>query len=135
MKDKIDINKPQIIELPKFLDDRGNLSFIEEIQNIPFEIERVHWIYDVPGNETRGGHAYKENKEFIVALSGSFDVFVTTKEEDYTFLLNRSYNGLYLPSGCWRQMKNFSTNSVALVLSSKEYDLSDYIYCYEEFRK
>lgn len=125
----------KIIELPRHFDPRGNLSVIEEMQNIPFKIERVYWIYDVPGGEHRGGHAYKENQEFIVALSGSFDVFLDDGREKYTFSLNRSYYGLYVPKGCWREMKNFSTNSLALILSSTGYNRNDYIYDYDEFIK
>ena len=125
----------KIIELPRHFDPRGNLSVIEEMQNIPFKIERVYWIYDVPGGERRGGHAYKENQEFIVALSGSFDVILDDGKEKKTFSLNRSYNGLYVPKGYWREMNNFSTNSLALVLSSTKYDKKDYIRDYEEFLK
>lgn len=110
--------KPQIIKLPKFLDKRGNLSFIEEEKHIPFKIQRTYWIYDVPGGEARGGHAYKTNEEFIVALSGSFDVILDDGEEKKIFSLNRSYYGLYVPQGLWRQMENFSTNSLALILAS-----------------
>lgn len=117
----------QIIKLPKFLDDRGNLSYIEQCKQIPFKIKRVYWIYDVPGGETRGGHAYKKNQEFVVALSGSFDVILDNGEEKKTFSLNRSYYGLYIPKGIWREMKNFSTNSLAFVLSSTKYDENDYI--------
>ena len=91
-----------IINLPKFLDRRGNLSFIEENNHIPFKIERAYWIYDVPGGEARGGHAYKENQEFIVALSGSFDVMLDDGVEQKIFSLNRSYYGLYVPKGLWR---------------------------------
>ena len=109
--------KPQIIKLPKFLDKRGNLSFIEEEKHIPFKIQRTYWIYDVPGGEARGGHAYKTNEEFIVALSGSFDVILDDGEEKKIFSLNRSYYGLYVPQGLWRQMENFSTNSLALILA------------------
>ena len=123
----------RLIELPKFTDPRGNLSVIEELKDIPFKIERTYWIYDVPGGETRGGHAYKENQEFIVALSGSFDVVLDDGKEKKTFSLNRSYNGLYVPKGMWREMENFSTNSLALVLSSTRYDVNDYIRDYEEF--
>ena len=119
--------QPRIIELKKILDVRGNLSIIEELKDIPFNIDRVHWIYDVPGGEKRGGHAYKENQEFIVALSGSFDVVVNNGSEEKIFHLNRSYYGLYVPAMVWRQMENFSTNSVALVLSSTKYDEVDYI--------
>ena len=128
------INDAKIIELPKFLDARGNLSVIEELKDIPFKIERTYWIYDVPGGETRGGHAYKENQEFIVALSGSFDVVLDDGKEKKTFSLNRSYYGLYVPKGMWRQMKNFSTNSLALVLSSTKYDENDYIRNYDNFK-
>ena len=126
--------QPQIIQLPKFLDERGNLSVIEELNNIPFKVERVYWIYDVPGGEHRGGHAYRENQEFIVALSGRFDVVLDDGQEKQTFHLNRSYYGLYVPKGVWREMENFSTNSLALVLSSTKYDVNDYIRNYEEFK-
>ena len=124
-----------IIELPKFLDARGNLSFAEQDHHIPFEIKRTYWIYDVPGGEKRGGHAYKDNQEFIVALSGSFDVVLDDGNEKKVFSLNRSYNGLYIPKGMWREMENFSTNSLALVLSSTQYDKDDYIRDYQEFLK
>lgn len=127
--------KTRIIELPKFLDRRGNISIIEEIKNIPFKIKRTHWVYDVPGGEKRGGHAYKVNEEFIVALSGSFDVVVDDGNERITFSLNRSYYGLYVPSGIWREMNNFSTNAVALVLDSTVYDRNDYVYHYEDYLK
>lgn len=122
-----------IINLPKFEDPRGNLSFIEEFKHIPFKIERTYWIYDVPGGQVRGGHAFKKQQELIVALSGSFDVVVDDGKIKQTFSLNRSYYGLYLPAGLWRQMQNFSTNSLALVLSSTHYDEEDYIYDYKEF--
>ncbi|MFK2029390.1 sugar 3,4-ketoisomerase [Bacteroides fragilis] len=123
----------QIIELPKILDKRGNLSIIEEFKNIPFKIERTYWIYDVPGGESRGGHAYRENEEFIVALSGSFDVVLDDGSNRKVFSLNHSYYGLYVPKGLWREMNNFSTNSLALVLSSTSYNPQDYIYDYKEF--
>lgn len=123
----------KIIDLPKILDKRGNLSIIEEFKNIPFKIERTYWIYDVPGGEVRGGHAYKENQEFIVALSGSFDVVLDDGRERKTFPLNRSYYGLYVPKGLWREMDNFSTNSLALILASTPYNADDYIYDYDEF--
>jgi len=122
-----------IIQLPKIVDPRGNLSIIEQIKQIPFEIKRAHWIYDVPGGVDRGGHAYKETEEFIVALSGSFDVVVDDGREETTYQLNRSYFGLYVPKGIWRTMTNFSTNSLALVLSSTEYDEKDYVSDYEEY--
>lgn len=126
---------PQIIELPKKLDKRGNLSIIEEYTNIPFKIARVFWIYDVPGGEARGGHAYYENEEFIVALSGSFDVIIDDGNQRKTYSLNRSYYGLFVPKGCWREMNNFSTNALALVLASTTYDRMDYIYDYNLFKK
>lgn len=125
---------PHIINLPKYLDQRGNLSFIEEFKQIPFKIERTYWIYDVPGGEHRGGHAYRENEEFIVALSGSFDVVVDDGREERRFSLNRSYYGPYVPKGVWREMTNFSTNSLALVLASTPYTPEDYIRDYDEFK-
>lgn len=127
------IESVRVINLPKISDPRGNLSVIEELKDIPFKIERTYWIYDVPGGEERGGHAYKENQEFIVALSGSFDVLLDDGKEKKIFPLNRSYYGLYVPKGIWREMVNFSTNSLALILSSTKYDPEDYIRNYQEF--
>lgn len=124
----------KIIQLPKIADPRGNLSIIEQEKQIPFEIRRTHWIYDVPGGVDRGGHAFKETEEFIVALSGSFDVVIDDGEREKNFSLNRSYFGLYVPNGMWRTMTNFSTNSLALVLSSTEYDENDYVSDYEEYK-
>ena len=125
---------PKIIELPKFSDPRGNLSFLENENQIPFKVARSYWVYDVPGGETRGGHAFKENEEFIIALSGALDVILDNGVEKQRFQLNRSYYGLYVPKGLWREMENFSTNSVAFVLSSVQYDENDYIRDYEEFK-
>ena len=125
----------KIINLPKIKDERGNLTFIEGGNHIPFDIKRVYWIYDVPGGETRGGHAFKEQQEFIISLSGSFDVVVDNGSSIQKFSLNRSYYGLYLPAGTWRHMENFSTNSLALVLASTAYNSEDYIRDYDEFRK
>lgn len=125
----------KLIDLPKILDTRGNLSFIEGEKHVPFKIERVYWIYDVPGGEVRGGHAFKEQQELIVALSGSFDVEVDDGKQKQKFSLNRSYFGLYVPAGLWRQMQNFSTNSVALVLSSTTYSEQDYIRDYDQYIK
>ena len=122
-----------LIDLPKVLDSRGNLSFIEECRQVPFRISRAYWIYDVPGGETRGGHAFRHNQEFIVALSGSFDVVLDNGKRRRTWSLNRSYYGLYVPRGYWRQMQNFSTNSLALILASEPYDRQDYLYRYEDF--
>lgn len=130
MKDK----EAHIIQLPKIEDVRGNLSFIEDGTHIPFDVARAFWIYDVPGGEHRGGHAYKTSEEFIVALSGSFDVVLDTGKEKKTYHLNRSYYGLYVPKMVWREMNNFSTNSLALVLSSTMYDASDYIRDYSQFK-
>jgi dTDP-4-dehydrorhamnose 3,5-epimerase-like enzyme len=124
---------PKIINLPKFLDARGNLSFAEEFKQVPFKIERTYWIYDVPGGEARGGHAYRENQEVIIALSGSFDVVLDDGQGPKTFSLNRSYYGLYVPKGYWREMNNFSTNSFALILASTPYDKGDYIMDYNDF--
>ena len=123
----------KLIELPRFLDARGNLSFVEQLNHIPFEIKRTYWIYDVPGGETRGGHAFKQNQEFIVALSGAFDVLVDDGKHKKTFTLNRSYYGLYIPAGLWREMVNFSTNSFALEFGSTHFDASDYVRDYGEF--
>ncbi len=125
----------KIIELPKFLDARGNLSFAEQNNHIPFAIKRTYWIYDVPGGEDRGGHAFKENQEFVIALSGAFDVVVDDGDNRKTFSLNRSYYGLYIPKGLWRTMENFSTNSFALEFGSVAYTAADYIRDYDEFIK
>lgn len=126
--------KPEIINLPKILDKRGNLSFFENPQQLPFEIARTYWIYDVPGGETRGSHAFKEQQEFIVALSGSFDVVLHDGSEEIKFSLNRSYYGLFIPKIYWRRMENFSTNALALIVSDKHFDEKDYIRDFEEFK-
>lgn len=123
----------KLMGLPKIEDPRGNLSFIEQMNHIPFEIKRASWIYDVPGGCDRGGHAYKHNEEFIVALSGSFDVELNDGKHKQTVSLNRAFHGLYVPAGLWRTMKNFATNSLVLVLASTEYDANDYIMDFEEF--
>ena len=128
------MNQPQIIQLPKFLDDRGNLSFLENEAQIPFAIKRVHWIYDVPGGETRGGVAYRETEEFIIAMSGSFDVLVDDGVQQYKFSLNRSYMGVYIPKGMWRAIDNFSTNSIAVIAASTAYDPQDAIRDFETFK-
>lgn len=125
----------RIIELPKFLDARGNLSFAENYQQIPFEIKRTYWIYDVPGGEDRGGHAFKKNEEVVIALSGAFDVVVEDGVNRKIFSLNRSYYGLYIPAGLWRTMENFSTNSFALEFGSVAYSPDDYVRDYDEFLK
>lgn len=127
------MNTIRIIDLPKITDPRGNLTFIEQLRHIPFEIKRVYWIYDVPGGQIRGGHAFKEQFEFVVALSGSFDMVINNGSEETRYHLNRSYFGLYIPAGFWRHMDNFSTNAVALVLSSTAYNEDDYIHDYDDF--
>lgn len=128
-------DESRIVELPQVADERGNLSFIEECGDVPFAIRRVYWIYDVPGGRDRGEHALRETQELIVALSGSFDVVLDDGERVRTYTLNRSYRGVYVPAGTWRRMTNFLTNSLALVLSSTEYDERDYIEDYEEFKR
>jgi len=128
------MKQPKIIDLPKFLDERGNLSFFENDNQLPFTIKRVHWIYDVPGGEERGGLAYKETEEFIVAMSGSFDVIVDDGKQQYHFSLNRSYKGVYIPAGTWRTITNYSTNAVAVIAASTHYDPSDAMRDYEEFK-
>jgi len=125
--------KARIISLPKIEDDRGNLSFIEEDTHLPFKIMRVYWIYDVPGGEFRGSHAFRNTEELLVALSGSFDIVVHDGREEKKYSLTRSYYGLYLPRLVFRRIENFSTNSLALVLSSTFYDQSDYIRDFKEF--
>ncbi len=121
------MDRVKIIQLPKILDPRGNLSFLESGSHIPFEIKRTYWIYDVPGGEIRGGHAFREQDEFIVVLSGSLDVMVYDGEKENKFSLNRSYYGLFIPKGLWRFMENFATNTLALVVSSTSFDENDYI--------
>lgn len=128
------LGKPSIIQLPKILDDRGNLSFIESFQHVPFKIKRCYFIYDVPGGQIRGSHAFKKQSELIIALSGSFDVLVHDGQKESRFSLSRSDFGLFLPPMSFRTLNNFSTNSVVLVLSSEEYDPSDYIWNFDSFK-
>ena len=116
-----------IIDLPKILDLRGNLSFLESENHVPFKIKRTYWIYDVPGGEIRGGHAFKKQKELIVVLSGSLDVVVFDGIEEKKFSLNRSYYGLYVTNGLWRHMENFATNTLVLVITNTNYNENDYI--------
>lgn len=129
------LKEPKIINLPKILDKRGNLSFFEHPNQLPFEIARTYWIYDVPGGEIRGSHAFKEQQEFIIALSGSFDIVLNDGEKEEKFSLNRSYHGLYIPKMYWRSLENFSTNSLALIVSDKCFDETDYIRDFEQFKK
>jgi dTDP-4-dehydrorhamnose 3,5-epimerase-like enzyme len=125
----------EIINLPKILDNRGNLTFIEGKKHIPFEIKRAYWIYDVPGGEKRGGHAYKTLREFVIALSGSFDVVLDDGREKKVYSLNRSYYGIFIPEMIWREINNFSTNALCLVLASDFYKEEDYIRNYNKFKK
>jgi len=129
------MQKVKLINLPKIEDPRGNLTFIEENNHVPFDIKRAYWVYDVPGGEIRGGHAFKKNKEFIVALSGSFDVIIKDGETRKKFSLSRSYYGLYIPNMLWRSLENFSTNALAIVLSSSLFDANDYLRDFNEFKQ
>lgn len=129
------LQTPQMISLPKILDDRGNLSFIESERHLPFKIRRCYWIYDVPGGEIRGSHAFRKQEELIVALSGSFDVLLHDGAHEVRHSLRRSYMGLYVPPLHFRTLDNFSTNSVALVLSSMPYDPDDYIWNFDDFQQ
>jgi dTDP-4-dehydrorhamnose 3,5-epimerase-like enzyme len=130
----VDGGRPQMIELPRISDSRGTLTFLEAEQHVPFAIRRAYWIYDVPGGEVRGAHAYRQLHEFIIAVSGSFDVALDDGRAETVFPLNRAYQGLYVPSMLWRQLRNFSTNAVALILASAPYDADDYVRDYDEFR-
>jgi len=129
------MQKVKLINLPKIEDPRGNLTFVEENNHIPFDIKRAYWVYDVPGGELRGGHAFKKNKEFIIALSGSFDVIIKDGKTRKKFSLNRSYYGLYIPNMLWRSLENFSTNALAVILSSSLFDANDYLRDFNEFKQ
>lgn len=129
------VERCQIIELPKVEDRRGNLTFIEERRHIPFEIKRVYYLYDVPGGEARGGHAHKQLQQFIIAANGSFDVVLDDGSDTERYHLNRSYYGLYVPSMVWRELDNFSSGSVCLVLASEYFDEQDYIRDHEDFQR
>lgn len=129
------VDEVRLFELPKFIDPRGSLSFAEQNNQIPFEVKRTYWIYDVPGGESRGGHAYKSTDEFIIAISGSFDVTVDDGIKQKKFTLNRSYYGLYVPKGLWRVMDNFSSGSLALEFASTKYDRNDYLEDYGKYQE
>ncbi len=131
--DRVTSTRARIIELPKVSDPRGSLTFIEGAQHLPFEIKRVYYLYDVPGGETRGGHAHKQLQQFIIAASGSFDVVLDDGRRRETFFLNRSYYGLLVPRMMWRELVNFSSGSVCLVLASEHYDEADYYRDYQAF--
>ena len=130
----MNLNRVKIIYLPKIIDPRGNLSFFENKNQIPFDIKRTYWIYDVPGGEIRGEHAFRKSSEFIIALSGSFDVVLNDGEKELKYSLNRSYYGLYVPNLLWRRIENFSTNSLSLIVSSISYDEQDYIRDFNSFK-
>lgn len=122
-----------IIDLPKIVDPRGNLTVSEGMKNVPFDIKRVYWTYDVPGGESRGGHAHKECQELIIAVSGSFDITLDNGSEQSTYRLNHPWQGLYVETGIWRTLDDFSSGAVCLVLASEFFDLNDYIYEYSDF--
>lgn len=124
---------PRIIELKRIYDHRGNLSVVEETHDIPFEIKRVYWLYDVPGGESRGGHAHKSLYQFIVAANGSFSVNLTNGKDKYSFFLNHPYKGVLVPPGYWRTLDDFSSGAVSLVLASNFYDEEEYIRDYDQF--
>lgn len=130
---KITLSQVKLFDLPKIMDDRGNLTFVEEYKHVPFAIKRVYFIYDVPGGESRGGHAYKELEEVFIAISGSFDLNLDDGCEQTKISLNRSYHAVYVPQGLWRKLDNFSTNSLCLVLASTAYNEDDYIRDYTKF--
>ncbi|MBR6973206.1 MAG: WxcM-like domain-containing protein [Bacteroidaceae bacterium] len=123
----------EIIELPKIVDPRGNLTVAEQMKNVPFDIKRVYWTYDVPGGESRGGHAHKNLYQLVVAMSGSFIVNLDNGEEHATILLNHPWQGLLIKPNTWRTLEDFSSGAVCLVLASEHFDLDDYIYDYDEF--
>jgi len=127
------LNRCKIIDLPKITDPRGNLTFIEGARHVPFDIKRVYYLYDVPGGAERGGHAHKNLHEFIIALSGSFDVVLNDGIEKKRFHLNRSYYGLYVCPMVWRELDNFSSASVCMVLASAPFEESDYYRDYNTF--
>jgi hypothetical protein len=129
------LDQVRVTDLPIVPDKHGNLSFIEELTHIPFAIKRVYWIYDVPGGAIRGSHSYRTLDEFIVALSGSFDVVLHDGHEERKYSLNRSYHGLYVPRMLWRRLENFSTNSFCLILANDRYREEDYIRDFEEFKE
>lgn len=133
MKQEFDWNKPQLIDIPIVHDMRGNLSVVEGGELIPFDIKRLYYLYDVPGGATRGGHAHRMLRQLIIAASGSFDVILDNGKERTKYSLNRSYKGLYIPTMTWREIENFSSGAVCMVLASEHYDESDYIYDYDSF--
>jgi hypothetical protein len=129
------LSEVKLLELPKILDPRGNLSFLQNNDQLPFAVQRVYWIYDVPGGDFRGGHAYRSLQEVIISLSGSFDVVLSDGYEEKKITLNRSYYGLYIPKMIWRQLENFSTNALAFIAADQPYSEQDYIRDFEAFKQ
>ncbi len=129
------LNNVMLIDLPRILDQRGNLSFLQNNDQIPFQIQRAYWIYDVPGGEQSQGHAFKNLQEVIIALSGSFDVVLKDGKGEKKITLNRSYYGIYIPKLVWRHLENFSTNSLAFIVADKPYDENDYVKNFQEFQQ
>jgi hypothetical protein len=129
------LSEVKLLELPKILDPRGNLSFLQNNDQLPFAVQRVYWIYDVPGGDFRGGHAYRSLQEVIISLSGSFDVVLSDGHEEKKITLNRSYYGLYVPKMIWRQLENFSTNALAFIAADQPYSEQDYIRDFEAFKQ
>lgn len=128
------MKKTKLIDLPKILDPRGNLSFLESENHVPFNIKRTYWIYDVPGGEIRGGHAFKEQEEVIIVLSGSLDIVIFDGIKENRISLNRSYKALYIPNRLWRHMENFATNTVVMIVSNTKFNEEDYIRDFEQFK-
>ena len=129
------MRKPELIELTRIYDHRGNLSVVEQMKDLPFEIKRVYWVYDVPGGENRGGHAHKVLQQFIVAANGSFHVNLTDGKDNFSFFLNHPYKGVLIPPGYWRTLDDFSSGAVCLVMASEYFDEDDYIRDYSDFLK
>lgn len=129
----MDAEKARLVELPKIVDPRGNLTVAEQMRHVPFDIARVYWTYDIPGGERRGGHAHRTCEEVIIAVSGSFDVELYDGHQRQRFHLNHPYQGLYVGTGVWRTLEDFSSGAVCLVLASELFDEQEYIYDYDEF--
>jgi WxcM-like, C-terminal. len=130
----MELSRINLLNFPKISDERGNLTYIQYFDHIPFEIKRVYWLYDVPSGQTRGGHAFKLQNEVVIALSGSFQVYLTDGTSEETYLLNRPNQGLYIPKMTWRQFRNFSTNTVVLIITSDLFNEEDYINDFSIFK-
>ncbi|MCI9286018.1 MAG: WxcM-like domain-containing protein [Muribaculaceae bacterium] len=131
----MDWNKPAIISLPRIYDPRGNLTFVQDGDQVPFHIARCYWTYDVPAGESRGGHSHHKAEELVIATGGSFNVNLFDGETWFTYTLNRPFEGLYIPPGYWRTLDNFSSGSVCMVLTSIPYSEEDYVRDYDEFKR